>query len=128
MFKFVSSVLLLVAAASAHANPAEIYGKWQGTQTDNGYVFNIVFDFQPTVLEVTNTCSYQGQSAVAKASAPEQVTDSQVIIKSAAQNSASAGNLTCNVDIQPYTFNYLVNGNKLTLTLGGQSLDFVRVP
>jgi hypothetical protein len=115
-------LIMTLLTSSAQATPAQVYGKWTNTMTNNGIVFTFVFDFSEGSLTLTNTCKIRGESIPVSITVASEVTDTQISIKESAHNEVtSPRGQHCDVSAVPGNMNYVVKGAVMTLTADGQT-------
>lgn len=127
--KILSTALLLSLtwAGLAHANPSDIFGSWKSEFSIPGFTIDMKLDIQANQMQLTNTCTFQGQSATAAVSVPVQITDTQIIVAQPGMNSAlipGGGGASCNVQVAAGPTDYRLHDGSLDIYGNGQTLTF----
>ena len=123
---FMFSVMAVLAAVVAHADPSQVYGKWQSSQAQNGIKFTIGMEISTQQTVFSNSCTINGETGTVSAAVPTQVTANQIVVTGSANASKNVGGLNCNLNIAPMQFDYTVNANTLSLSMSGQTIQFTK--
>lgn len=115
------AVAVLVSQA-ALASPID--GTWVFPKFSNdGIDFSLEITITDTAVTVSNTCSVNGVSAVAVASAPAQVTATDLVVLGDAEATAEKDGIVCEASIEKGSVAYkLLNPSSLELTSDGESI------
>lgn len=92
---------------------------WGMKQTIEGIEFDFGFEFGPSTISASNTCSQGGQALTATASAPVKYRYRATITKG-----ATAGDESCHVAVNTGVIDFELAGDKLIGTSEGKTLEF----
>ncbi len=118
---------VLVASSITHANPL-VFGTWASLQKVEDVSYRLVLAIQEKQSALSVTCSKAGKTTTARITVPSQVTAQKILIKGAAADDKTRGDLECTIAIEPMAFDYqLVGPNQMKLSAQGQVVEFERV-
>lgn len=111
------------------ADPNQIYGKWFFEASQNGFTVQLIQDIQPEQTRFSATCSYLNwpESVSVSVIVPSQVTDTEILIKGSADAMEEKNGLKCPIHVSVGQETYEINGNIMTLTGNGQTIQFTRL-
>ena len=98
-----------------------VYGTWQMPVMQQGSLqFSIRMQVESGRVTMTNQCSFGGNSVLAMASSPAEISATEVKILSPSEDkktlATSQGDLNCSISLVAGSMPYAVSGNKLKFT------------
>ncbi len=109
-------VLLSVAVVSAMvpAFAADIVGKWQIAQEQNGYKYTLTLGIEKEVSHFGAVCEFGGHKAEIGVDVPSKIDGNNYHVLGSAEKKAG-GQINCEIAIKPMQLTYEVTDTQLTL-------------
>lgn len=91
---------------------------WSTSMSQDGIDFDFGFEFGPSTLVAVNTCTYAGDSLTAEIEVPIRYRYHAEVLES-----AYAGDESCFVSIEPFSYDFEIVGGKLVMTSGDERVE-----
>ncbi len=119
-------VASLAFSSMAFANP-DVYGDWLAVkQLDDGKV-SMILSITANDSSLNAVCESDNKIVSVTATVPSEVTSSQIILKGSASDSKSNGSFSCSVKLVPMAFDYILDGDSLTLISEDHNVELKRI-